>query len=230
MDSSIWPHSVSAVLWDFDDTLVDSLPARVHALDRVFRDANINHVNPEDFLRNLPKVTLEASLAHLAKILGGPADLFSRYKRIYWTKKPGSLRLYTGVEAVLDHLEQRGVQMAVVTQKARSFEIEGIAAGVWTELEELGITARFQVVIGLDDVSNPKPHPEGVQRALEMLGIPSARALMVGDTMADIQAARAAGCWSCLATWGVPDGEDRSRRANPDLVVAAPSELIRLVG
>ena len=219
---------VSAVLWDFDDTLVDSLRARVDALTRVFRDANIQNVDPKRFLLNLSNKTLEASLAHLAESQGRPGDLFDRYRSIYWKKEPSTLRLYPGVEAVLDGLGERGILMAIITQKARSFEIEGVGAGVSVELEDLGIAVRFPVVIGFDDVNETKPHPEGILRALQQLGVSPGLALMVGDTVADIQAARAAGCWSCLATWGIPDGADRTRRASPDLVAETPRDILRL--
>ena len=72
--------------------------------------------------------------------------------------------------------------MAVVTQKARSLEVDGVAAGASVELEELGLGPRFPVVIGLDDVTKTKPHPEGLLKALHRLGVPPERALMVGDT------------------------------------------------
>ena len=132
------------------------------------------------------------------------------------------------MEAVLDDLEQRGILLAIVTLKARHLEIEGVCTGVSAELEDLGIAARFTVVIGVGDVSEPKPHPEGILRAVDQLGVVPERALVVGDTIADIQAASAAGCWSCLATWGIPDGADRSRRANLDLVAATPLDILRL--
>ena len=103
-----------------------------------------------------------------------------------------------------------------------------LRAGVSVELKDLGITARFPVVIGFDDVSETKPHPEGILKALEQLDVPPEMALMVGDTVADIQAGRAAGCWSCLATWGVPDGPDRARQVSPDLVADAPRDKLRL--
>lgn len=221
---------LAAVLWDFDDTLVESLPARVHALARVFRDANIRDVDPERFLHSISGRTLEASLAELAETRGWRSDLFDRYRRIYWSEKPTSLRLYPGVEAALDGLDQRGVASAIVTLKARALDVAGMRTGVSVELEELGITARFPVVVGFEDVSWPKPHPEGVLRALEQLGVPPERALVVGDSVADVDAAKAAGCWSCLAIWGVPDGADRARRAQPDLVAAAPSDILRFVG
>ena len=98
--------------------------------------------------------------------------IVERFKRIYWTKEPGTLRLHHGVEAVLNRLEQSGVLLALVTQKARSFEVEGVRAGVSVELEELGIDARFPVVIGFEDVSETKPYPEGILKALEQLDVP----------------------------------------------------------
>ena len=224
------PSRISAVIWDLDDTLVDSLPARAQALTQVFRETDIRNVDPEFFLSNLGGVTFEASLAHLAESLGRPPDLFERYKRIYWAKKPGVLQLYPGVEEVLEDLELRGVLLALVTLKARSFYIEGVWAGALVELEDLGVAGRFPIVIGIDNVQEPKPNPEGFLRALEQLSVPSEKGLVVGDTVADIQAAKAAGCWSCLATWGVPDGPDRAKLANPDMVAETPRAILRFVG
>ena len=108
------------MLWDLDDTLVDSLPARVHALTQVFRDAHIESEDPQHILLNLAGKTLEESLLLLAEGVGRPPDLFQRFKSIYWTKAPGLLWLFPGVDEVLGELERRGVPMAVVTQKARS--------------------------------------------------------------------------------------------------------------
>ena len=218
------------MLWDFDDTLVESLPARVHALAQVFRDANIRDVDPERFLLSIAGKTLQATLPPLAESAGTAIDLFEQYRQIYWTKKPSSLRLYQGIEVALDDLQQRGVLLGIVTSKGRSLDVEGIPAGVSAELEGLGIAGRFPVVVGLEDVSKPKPHPEGVLQALQRLDVAAERALMVGDSVADIEAAKAAGCWSCLATWGVPDGADRARRAQPDLAAAAPRDILRFVG
>ena len=229
MKSSGLPRRIAAVLWDFDDTLVDSLPARAHALARVFQEANIQDVDPKRFLLSLAG-TLEASLVNLAESRRWSVDLFDRFRRIYWTKDPGTLQMYPGIEAVLDGLEQRGVLLAIVTLKSRSLDVEGIRAGVSAEVEDLGVADRFPVVIGFEDVSEPKPHPEGVLKALEQLGVPPERSLMVGDSVLDIQAAKAAGCWACLATWGVPDGADRARRANPDLVAETPRDILRFAG
>ncbi len=229
MARSSKPLRIAAVVWDFDDTLVNSRPSRVHALSQVLCESNIMHVSAEKFVLNLPKFTLEASLYNLAKGLGKAEDLFGQYRNVYWANRPGTLRLYPGVEGVLDRLGQIGILLAVVTQKARRVVIQGIETGVRAELDELGITSRFSVVIGLDDVRNPKPHPEGVLRALEQMGVQPSSALMVGDSSSDILAARAAGCWSCLATWGVPDGAERVSRSDPDFIASTPQELLCLM-
>lgn len=226
MENSAAPRRFTAVLWDLDDTLVDSMPARVQALSRVFRDVSIESVDPRGLLLSL-EGTLDESLRRLAVSLGRPADLYERFKSIYWTKAAGSLRLYPGVEAVLDELSQRGVLLAVVTQKARVLEVEGVAAGASVELEDLGLTSRFPVVIGINDVREAKPHPEGILKALELLDVQPERALMVGDTVTDMAAAMAAGCWACLATWGIPDGTDRASRSSPDVVAETPGDILR---
>ena len=154
--------------------------------------------------------------------------MFERCKRYYWTKQFGLLRLYPGIDAVLQGMVRQGIHLPVVTQKERAFQIEGTAAGVSVELEELGLTSLFPVVVGIDDVQETKPHPVGILMALERIGVQPEHALMIGDTVTDIEAAKAAGCWSCLATWGVPDGASRAERANPDLVVGTPGELLGL--
>ena len=163
-------------------------------------------MDPEDFLLNVPRMSLGASLAHLAERQGKPPDLFDRFEKAYWTKEPGALWLYPAVEAVLHDLDQRSIPSAIVTLKGRSFDIEGVEAGVSVKLRDLEIAARFPVVIGFEDVSDPKPHPDGILKGVEQLDVIPERALVIGDTVADIEAARAAGCWSCLATWGIPGG------------------------
>ncbi len=204
------------------------MDARVHALTRVFSDTDIVGVDVLGFLLHLPLTIFELLLMGLSEKLGKPSDLFDRYKRYYWTKEPGMLKMYSGIANLLQKFVGRDVPLALMTQKARSFQIEGVAAGVSVELEELGLTGLFPVVVGIDDVQKTKLHPEGILKALAYFGVQPEHALMIGDTATDIEAARAAGYWSCLAMWGVPDGAGRAERANADLVVDAPGELLRL--
>ena len=81
---------------------------------------------------------------------------------------------------------------------------DGQDYGATRELAETGITDFFTVTIGFEHVTRRKPHPEAVNLALAMLGVKPGKALMVGDSAADIQAGQAAGCPGCHAAWGIP--------------------------
>lgn len=220
-----------AVLFDMDDTLLDSLSARVVTLQRVFTSAGITHLDAEQFLRNLQGTPLETALAQLAIDVGIEVDLFLGYRRTYWGQEKRLLKLYPGVREVLEKLRRLGLKLGIVTTKAVNIEFEGIVIGVTKELEELGIADFFSVLVGFENVSLHKPHPEGINLALSRLEIIPAEVLMVGDSVSDIAAAKEAGCLSCYATWGLPTDERYNLLSSisPDFILDSPDELLKVV-
>ena len=66
MDGKGYPENLSAVVWDFDDTLADSMDVRVHTLARVFQDTDIVGVDPLEFILNLSETNFELSLIGLS--------------------------------------------------------------------------------------------------------------------------------------------------------------------
>ncbi len=219
-----------AVIFDLDDTLLDSISARVITLQRVFTSAGIAEQDAERFLRDLQGTSLSAALAQLARDLGIGVDLFLDYRRTYWTKEQGILKLYPGIKTMLSKLHEYGLKLGVVTTKAMNVEFEGNAIGARQELRELGIADLFSVLIGFEDVTLHKPHPEGINMALIRLEVAPGEALVVGDSSSDIGAAQAAGCQSCYATWGLPTNERTSIPANisPSFILDSPGALLEL--
>ena len=225
------PHlsaPLTTVLFDFDDTLVDSIRARVAALDQTFSGAGISHISPVEFFRNLDGGQLETALAHVEAETGVEQGLMERYRDAYWTKEPGMLTVYPGVRSLLQELASRGIKLGVVTQKGRDIEIGGRRAGVMAEMAELGILDLFPVIVGFEDVTNYKPHPEGINLAMSRLEARPGETVVVGDSAADIGAAHAAGCWSCHATWGLPAQENGQVDFNADMVAETPDALLGL--
>lgn len=218
--------SLSAVLFDLDDTLLDSFGARINTLQSVFTRVNITHPTAEQFLLSLKGTLLKDALVKLEVSLKMESNLFEDYRHTYWTNKAGIIRLYPGVQPVLEILHSRGVKLGVVTQKVRLFNIDGRAAGALKELEELGIARLFSVVVGFEDVSRYKPDPEPINLALNRLAVQPREALMVGDSIADIESARAAGCWSCYATWGISAKEQALNSIQADLTAKTPEALL----
>ena len=104
--------------------------------------------------------------------------------------------VYDGVEDTLKELRRRGVPNGIVTGKSRNaWEITLIHV-------ELG---NFDVIVVDDDVTNPKPDPEGIVRAVEALKVDPSNAIYVGDSPADMEAAIAAGVKPAAAMWSKND-------------------------
>ncbi|MFC1921415.1 HAD family hydrolase [Chloroflexota bacterium] len=222
------PGPFSTVLFDLDDTLLDSLGARVKALEAVFSHTGIRHLRAEQFLHDLQGSPFEYALDKLEKEQNIQIKLFQTYRCYYWTKEPGTLKLYPGVRTMLDELSSKGVRLGIVTQKPRTLEIEGYSAGVVQELNELGVADLFSVIVGFDDVIEHKPHPECINLALGTLGSEPEETLVVGDSAADMEAARAAGCFSCYSIWGIPENEHKLDNIRADLVAETPEILLEL--
>ena len=161
----------TAVLFDFDDTLVDSWQTQAVALQRVFDESAIEAPTAEEFFLGLKGGPLGRGLARLEADLGRQLDLFEQYLHNYWLKEPGQLRLYPGVQSLLDRLATAQTKLGIITAKRRSFEVLGRQVGAEHEMLELDILDRFHVVVGFEDVTNPKPHPETIELALSHLGI-----------------------------------------------------------
>ncbi|RSS72796.1 HAD family hydrolase [Streptomyces sp. WAC06614] len=107
--------------------------------------------------------------------------------------------LFPGVAEGLDALRAAGLTLAVATSK--------FSASAEALLTAAGLRELFAEVIGADQVTHPKPHPESGEVVLARLGIPAGAAVMVGDTTHDLLMARAAGMRSVAVTYGIHSAE-----------------------
>ena len=214
-----------AVIFDLDDTLIDSFDSRLHAIAEVFRLVGIEAPTAHEFLTSLGGRQLFGAIEVLApgRHIDG-TSLSEAYRRFYWSKEPGLISLFPGIRPLLRDLNSSGCGLGIVTQKRREFTMEGRRCGASSELDELGVANLFSAVVGFEDVARHKPDPEGVALALNKLGVLPEEALFVGDSAADIEAARAAGCPSCHATWGI-QGDAAPLGTSPDFVARSPAEL-----
>ena len=90
----------------------------------------------------------------------------------------------------------------------------------------LARASSFDVVVGAEDTSRHKPHPEPLLYALDRLGAEPSEAAYVGDSPFDVEAAKAAGCFAVAVTWGGIHGEERLAAKEPDAIVHDPEELL----
>ncbi len=207
-----------AVFWDLDDTLLNTLPGRMEAIAATYEDCLGTRPDPLALWREHNGHTLE----ELARgLLGDDWRRFAegyreRYYALDFAPEPSP-----GVTETLDALQADGLQLAVVTSK--------VSWGATGELTQTGLLGRFATVVGSDDCERHKPDPEPIFVAMERLCLDEPGAIAyVGDTPADVGAAKAAGCHAIGAAWGSLDAE-RVQVAGPDLLAQHPSEVVAYV-
>ena len=217
----------AAVLFDLDDTLLDSYRTRLNALEITFTNAGISSPTAEELLQNLDGSPFAPIVNGIGADHGVESDLYAMYQQALYPTPPGLNKLYPGIKSVLEGLYTRGMKLGVITSRLRQVHIAGGYSGASQELKGTGVAGLFEVVVGYEDTTNHKPDPEPVQLALTTLAVSPQDTLVVGDTPADIEAGRATGCGTCLATWGTL--QDVTERANADFVAATPGELLSLL-
>ena len=224
MAAALPPRRYRAALFDLDGTLVDTAPDLAAAANRMLADLG-RAALPDDRIRdfvgkgvvNLVNKCFEASG-------GGGEEARDRahavFERHYSAGIADRSRPYPGVVDGLEALERAGIAMGCVTNKA----------GRFTEplLELTGLRRFFGVVVSGDTVERKKPHPDPMLYAAGALGASPAETLVVGDSLNDVQSARAAGCPVVVVPYGYREGlslED----LGADAVVASVEEAARSI-
>lgn len=129
------------------------------------------------------------------------------------------VRPYDGVVGEVRRLHQAGKILGLVTSKMRGGAMKGLRLA--------GLEDAFSVVVGSDDVANPKPHPEPVQNALRHLGRTPAEAVFIGDSRHDLECGRAAGVTTAAVLWG-PFDRSQLQDLEPDYWLEQPRDLARI--
>ena len=122
------------------------------------------------------------------------------------------------VDAVRE-IRDAGARTGLVTSKNRLGALRGLTL---VRLERM-----MDVLVCADEVTNPKPHPEPVEKAVALLGADPATTVYVGDSIHDMQSGRAAGVRTVAVLWG-PFGRSHLEGAKPDYWVETPEELVEL--
>jgi phosphoglycolate phosphatase len=210
------------VLIDVDGTLVDSVPDLAYCVDEMMKTLE-RPVHGENRVRDWVGNGVERLVrrALIGQLDGEPSEAdFQRaypiFLDLYAQNTSQRSLLYPGVREGLDFLKSKGYALGCVTNKAACF----------TEplLKDLGIWGEFGIVIAGDTLAKKKPDPLPLLHAAEHFGVSPQDALMIGDSVSDVKAARAAGFSVFCMSYGYNHGQD-IREAHPDAVMDSMSEL-----
>jgi len=212
-------HSIAAVLFDLDGTLLDTAPDMIPAL---------NQVRAEQGAGPLPYDLVRAQVSHGSTGLlrlafpgleGEPFEaLRARLLGLYAARIAIATAPFPGFEAVLPEIERRGMRWGIVTNKPTFLTLPLLAA--------LGLDERAGVVVSGDTLPQRKPHPAPLLHAARGLSLDPAACLYVGDAERDVQSARAAGMPVLVARYGYLGPDDDPDAWAPDAHIEHPSGIL----
>lgn len=210
----------ATIVFDLDGTLVDSAPDLVHALNETLDLEGLPHVSLPVLRRIvgqgarelIVRATARAGVTHAADRLDQLTKAFIEFYRadIARESKP-----FPGIEEALDSLAALGAKFAVCTNKRTDLSQQ--------LLDALGLSHRFSTIVGADAVAQKKPHPDHFRAAVTRAGGNVRRAVMIGDTAADVGAARGAGAPVVLVRFGYC--EEDVERLGADVLIDHFDEL-----
>jgi phosphoglycolate phosphatase len=220
------PLRVSAVMIDLDGTLLDTIPDLAVAANMMLKELGMP-VLPELTIRNFVGKGINNLIERtLTNSMDGKPDaaLFQRalpvYEKSYHAVNGKHTTIYPGVKEGLDLLRAQGYPLVCVTNKSERFTLP--------LLDYVSMTDYFVSVVAGDTLPQKKPDPAPLLHACRQLQVAPADILMIGDSMNDAQAARAAGCPIFCVTYGYNEGHD-VHTLDVDAIVASLVDATRLI-
>lgn len=214
------------ILIDVDGTLVDSVPDLAYCVDQMQQRLGLPERGEEQVRHwvgnGVPRL-VERALTN--DLNGTPepelyAKAYPIFLELYANNVSQRSQLYPGVKQGLAWLKQQtGLKIGCITNKATQFTLP--------LLKDLGIHNEFAIIICGDTLPKKKPDPLPLLHAAEHFSVQPENCTMLGDSISDVKASRAAGFQIICVSYGYNHGED-IRIAEPDAVIDSLAELPRL--
>lgn len=224
--ASNWPR---AIIFDLDGTLVDSAPEIARALNAGFGPLGVPVYTAETakaLIGGGARAAIERAVttAGISLTSDEHAEAYRRFMATYAEASAEGNGLYPGAHETLAALKGRGVPLALCTNKSHDIALIAI--------EALKIASYFDHVIGARDGQPKKPDPKCLELAIAPFRFDVRDAVMIGDSHADIGAAKAAGCRSIAMSYGYAKGPVEALGADlvVDRLLDVPTAIDRLAG
>ena len=212
-----WPD---LVCFDLDGTLVDSVPDIAAAMDKSLQELGAEPAGEERV-----RGWVGYGSAKLVQQAMEWANLSSEHHEqayqifltAYFDNLAGNSTLYANVESILRAFKYQKVPVALITNKPSLF--------VKPLLDHFGISTYFSWMLGGDSLEEKKPSPMPLLHCMEDIEAAPERCLMIGDSLADYRAAKAAGFKCALVTYGYNHGVDLTELES-DVIIDDLAELL----
>jgi pyrophosphatase PpaX len=211
--------AIQTVLFDLDGTLIDSIRLILDSYHHTLAAHGIPPRTDEDWLRGVG-TPLNVQFAEWRDDMGKLEAMVATYREYNLAHHDRMVTVYPGVVTAIGAIRAAGRRTGLVTSKNRQGALRGLTL--------VRLEAMMDVLVCADEVTNPKPHPEPVEKAVALLGADPATTVYVGDSIHDMVSGRAAGVRTAAALWG-PFGREHLELATPDYWLETPADLLTLL-
>jgi pyrophosphatase PpaX len=211
--------NLNTVLFDLDGTLIDSIRLILDSYHHTLRAHGIPARTDEEWMRGIG-TPLRVQFAEWTES-PGLDRMIETYREYNLSNHDACVVPYPGIADVVRTIKAAGFATGLVTSKNRSGAQRGLRL---CEIEPL-----MDVIVGADDVENPKPHAEPVEKAVAYLGADPLRTVYVGDSVHDMASGRAARVHTAAVLWG-PFTRGDLEPTRPDFWLERPADLLTLLG
>lgn len=206
------------IILDFDGTLGDTASVIIKTMQETIKELSLP-----------PRTDAECAAMIGLRLVEIPPVLFPEcyidgelyaetYRRLFDIyNTDGAVNLYPNVIETLKELKSRGLTLTIASSRGQSSLSQFV--------KNLGLTDTITYILGAGDVQEGKPHPEAILKTLDKYGFTPDQAIMVGDTIFDIQMGINAGTRTCGVTYG---NGSRESLSIADWLIDDFSELLEL--
>lgn len=209
--------TIKAILFDLDGTLINTTNLIIKSFQHTIRVHYNKEVDVNDVIAYFGKPLREAM-----EYLGADKvdELISTYREFNHKYHDELTTEYEGVKDTIQTLFNDGIKLAVVTSKMSTTARRG--------LRLFNMDKFFTVIIGVDECTMHKPHPEPVLNAMKRLNVKSQDCLMIGDSPFDLISAKKAGVKTAAVRWTEVPWE-QILAEKPDYVLDTMKDLLNIV-
>lgn len=210
-----------AVIFDLDGTLANTLDSITHFVGRTTTAFGLPALSTEcvkSYVGHGARHLLECSFAHLG-VAELPEEAFVLYNELYDADPYYMLKEYEGISDLLSTLRQRGIKVAVLSNKPHSATVP-ICRYLFGD--------KIDFVLGNKEGIPHKPDIAGVKLVWQALGVTAEDCLYVGDSDCDMLTGKNAGMCTVGVNWGFRE-EQLLWESGADYVISQPKELLSLL-
>lgn len=200
-----------AVLFDLDLTLIDSSKAIINSIKHVL-DLKGYSIQKEEIAKLVGKVSLEEQFQALVPSLSDNEinEYVDCYRQHSLAHHIENTKLYPHAEETLQNLRSLNFKLGVVTGKYKKLALEA--------LNHFQLTPLFNTIVTAYEMKKHKPAPDVVFEAARRLEVNASECIFVGDSLADVEAGKRAGCFTIAISRNTV-GRRQLEEAEPDIVL-----------